>query len=291
MGRPPTDTRDARRELETRTARLYGEIHVLIPPETIALYRRLLSPEHLEVAPDFFAGARCLDAGFGGTGRALFSMVLQGAERAVGVDLSLDNARNARAQNAAVSDRASLAVASLLALPFRDGSFDFVHCNGVLHHLRDPGAGFRELARALRDGGALYVSVYGRGGLLTWLALAGRGLAHLFPRPWMRRLLESGLRLDGLLVSNILDVLYVPIQHRLKEVEVRQWFREGGLAAVRRLRNPTWLFQGFLQRLLHASAWHHDSLLGRLLHGEGWIIMIGRRPSSVGAPRARGRQR
>ncbi len=273
------DCDTARRDLEVRTARLYGEIHALIPPETVARYRALLSPDHLEVAEDFFVGARCLDAGFGGTGRALFSMVAQGAERAFGVDLSLENARNARAQNAAVRGRTSLAVASLLALPFRQGSFNFVHCNGVLPCLRDPVPGFRELTRVLRDGGTLYVSVYGRGGCITWLALAGRAAARCIPQGWMHGLLQRGLRLNGLLVGNILDVLYAPAQGRFTEAEVRRWFREAGFAEARRLRNTPWLFRGGLERLLHASAWQAGSRLGRLLHGEGWIIMLGRRPA------------
>lgn len=280
MAKGLTDTRDAeRRELEARTARLYGEIHALIPPETIAQYRGLLSPAHLEVAETFFAGARCLDAGCGGTGRALFSMVSQGAAGAVGVDLSLENARNARTQSAPMSHRIGLAVASVLDLPFPDGSFDFVHCNGVLHHTPDARAGFRELARVLRDGGALYVSVYGRGGLVAWLAGAGRGAARLIPRRWMHRFLERGLRLRRFLVSNILDALYAPVQDRFTAAEVRRWFREAGLVEARRLRNPTWLFRGILERLLHASAWQPDSRLGRLFHGEGWIIMFGRRPA------------
>ena len=266
-------------DLEARTARFYGEIHALIPPETIALYRGLLSPEHLGVPENFFAGSRCLDAGCGGTGRALFSMVYHGAERAFGVDLSLENARSAQATNASVSDHISLAVASLPALPFRDRSFTFVHCNGVLPHLRDPLRGFRELVRVLQDGGTLYVSIYGRGGLIPWLALVGRATARSIPNDWMRRFLERGLRLNGLLVSNILDVLYAPVQGRFTEAEVRAWFREAGLSEARRLPNATWLFRGFLERLLHASAWRHDSPLGRLLHGEGWIIMLGRRPA------------
>jgi SAM-dependent methyltransferase len=204
-------------------------------------------------------------------------MAVQGAERAIGVDLSLENTRSARAQNARLESRIAVAAASLLALPFPDRLFDFVHCNGVLHHLADSEEGLRELVRVLRQGGTLYVSVYGRGGVITWLALAGRGAARLVPRAWARWLLQRGLRLEGLLVSNILDILYVPVQRRFTEAELRRHFRAAGLTDLRRLRNPTWLFAGRFERLLHASAWQPDSRLGRLLHGEGWIIMVGRR--------------
>ena len=282
MGEPQRGSDTARRDLEARTAKLFGEIHALIPSDTVALHRGLLSPDHLEVPENFFAGIRCLDVGFGGTGHTLFSMVSQGAQRAFGVDLSLENARNALTQDGAVRDRISLAVASLLALPFRDSSFDFVHCNGVLPCLRDPRPGFSELVRVLRAGGTLYVGVYGQGGFITWLSLAGRGAARVIPQGWIKRLLERGLRLDAFLVSQVLDILYAPAQGRFTEPEVRRWFREAGFAAPRRLRNPTWLYRNFLERLLHASAWQPDSGLGRLLHGEGWIIMAARRPAPKG---------
>jgi SAM-dependent methyltransferase len=41
------------------------------------------------------------------------------------------------------------------------GSFDYIDCCGVLHHLEDPSAGFRALAGALKPDGGLGVMVYG----------------------------------------------------------------------------------------------------------------------------------
>jgi ubiquinone/menaquinone biosynthesis C-methylase UbiE len=44
-------------------------------------------------------------------------------------------------------------VADAYALPSTDGTFDVVHCHQVLHHLGDPVAGLREMARVARPGG------------------------------------------------------------------------------------------------------------------------------------------
>jgi SAM-dependent methyltransferase len=41
------------------------------------------------------------------------------------------------------------------------GPFDFIACTGVLHHLADPGAGLRALARVLAPDGAMLLMVYG----------------------------------------------------------------------------------------------------------------------------------
>jgi SAM-dependent methyltransferase len=48
--------------------------------------------------------------------------------------------------------------ADLQSLPFRDGTADAILSTQTLEHLRDPRAFFREAARVLRPGGALYVT-------------------------------------------------------------------------------------------------------------------------------------
>lgn len=48
----------------------------------------------------------------------------------------------------------------ILNLPFKKSTFDYVYCEGVLHHLSDPGKGFSELARVTRPQGKLGIYVY-----------------------------------------------------------------------------------------------------------------------------------
>jgi SAM-dependent methyltransferase len=48
-------------------------------------------------------------------------------------------------------------VANIFDLPLADRSVDFITIKEVLHHLADPAALFRELARVLKPGGLLYV--------------------------------------------------------------------------------------------------------------------------------------
>ncbi len=45
-------------------------------------------------------------------------------------------------------------------LPFAPGSFDFVFCLGVVHHVPDPSIAIRETAEMLRTGGRLLLYVY-----------------------------------------------------------------------------------------------------------------------------------
>jgi SAM-dependent methyltransferase len=73
------------------------------------------------------------------------------------------------------------------------GEFDFVYCIGVLHHMQDPGEGFRAVLRATRPGGRFHCWVYGYEGNLpirTFLEPVRRMASRL---PW--RLNKYGLAL------------------------------------------------------------------------------------------------
>ena len=66
--------------------------------------------------------------------------------------------------------------ANLYHLPFRDGSFTAASMIRVLHHLTDPIAAFREVARVLRDEGRLVVSYAPRPSLGTLVSDVRRAL-------------------------------------------------------------------------------------------------------------------
>ena len=116
----------------------------------------------------FSGGFRVLVAG-GGTGDATIFLAEQlrhtDAE-IVHVDLSEASIAVAR-ERAQVRGLANISWLneSLLALPELDlGTFDYINCSGVLHHLADPDAGLSALLGVLKDTGALGIMVYARHG-------------------------------------------------------------------------------------------------------------------------------
>ncbi len=112
-------------------------------------------------------GERVLDLGCG-EGRHAIATYLSADVQVVGLDIALDDLRNAReklapleAQLTGADERRhfSLAAANALALPFADSTFDKIICSEVLEHIADYRAVLAEVRRVLRPGGQLCVSV------------------------------------------------------------------------------------------------------------------------------------
>jgi 2-polyprenyl-3-methyl-5-hydroxy-6-metoxy-1,4-benzoquinol methylase len=152
------------------------------------------------------AGARVLDIG---CSAGLITREIAGAASfVIGIDVDIDAVRHA----VNGSESAQFAVASGVALPFSDASFDAVVCNHVYEHVADAKALMREIRRVLRAGGVCYLAAghtlqliepHYRLPLLSWLPrsvasawlrAAGRGDRYVekFLPPWRLRSLGDG---------------------------------------------------------------------------------------------------
>lgn len=103
------------------------------------------------------AGKWILDAGCG-AGRFL-DVASQTEAEVVGIDIS--SAIDAAKEN--LKDRANVNFiqASIYDLPFRDGTFDFVYCIGVIQHTPDPQKTIASLPRLVKENGEIAYTIYG----------------------------------------------------------------------------------------------------------------------------------
>jgi SAM-dependent methyltransferase/uncharacterized protein YbaR (Trm112 family) len=198
-------------------------------------------------------GVRVLDGGCG-NGRFVNQAGLTGAE-AVGIDLgwgvysAFDHTRHLPNVHIVRGD--------LFRLPFRDGTFDRVFSIGVLQHTGNGPKAFASLARTLKAGGLMSVTVYGTGRFAyefidRWLRVVTTRLsirAQLsFARftagaaRWLRRGGPLRKRLHRQVYSRInllptehhmFDWWSAPVAHHYDVPEVASWFARANMTVVR----------------------------------------------------------
>ena len=223
-------------ELEELIPALYSSLWVGYDDaqweQSIELFGERLARNGFDLS--WFQGKDCLDAGCGG-GRYTVAMARLGARQAVGVDLGevglADAAKRAQAEP---GDNITFRRASVLDLRFEDASFDFVCCNGVLHHTTDPERGLAEIWRVLRPGGYLWLYVYGQGGV-QWEMV---DLVRILLQPVPPEETHAVLSLLGVPANrrfDFMDPAYVPIQLRYTAAEVEAWLSRQGFTETRRL--------------------------------------------------------
>jgi SAM-dependent methyltransferase len=144
--------------------------------------------------------ARIADIGCG-TGQLVNFLALREKRQITGVDFSSVSLGYARALKQHLGlDNLTLLEDNVLELSLPSDSFDFVFCNGVLHHTGDPKRGFQHVARVAKPGGYVTVGLYNRCGRLVhgrirWLSLhagpLGQSIADWGVRQMLGKQYES----------------------------------------------------------------------------------------------------
>jgi SAM-dependent methyltransferase len=244
----------ARRTLRAfeRQWRVYGDLSRLFGKDRDAMTRNLTGARlSRRIDESWYAGRRVLDAGCG-HGRYLPAFAGMGAEV-----VGLDAGRGPEMSGVPLADpRIVVVQGSVLDLPFVDGAFDLVFCDGVIHHTPDPRAAYAELARVVRPGGALYVWVYPREGrmreALFRMARAVTTRLPGFAVRWLSFALApltlgvrsySGTRFGTATWAECAQVIHdwlaPPLQSHHTYEEVAGWAAAAGLTRMERLPIPT----------------------------------------------------
>ena len=135
--------------------------------------------------------ARVVEIGCG-TGQ-LTNFLAIGHRTALGTDICLNSLRLAQKfKEEQGLERASFAQMNLFRPALREGFFDYVISNGVLHHTHDTRLAFARIGQLVRPGGYLVVGLYSaysrrlihytRRALHRWMGLSGRWLDPHFDK-------------------------------------------------------------------------------------------------------------
>ena len=171
---------------------------------------------------------------------------------------------------------------------FREKQFDYVICNGVLHHTSDPYEGFRSIVRLVKPGGHIIIGLYNRFGrlLLDMRRMFFRLTNGNFQTidPYLRTTPMSEAKRDAWFA----DQYQHPHESKHTMGEVLRWFRETGVEFVNSVpKINVW------EPFLHTERLFEEAKqAGRFTRGlsqaklvftgnqeGGFYIMIGRRQS------------
>lgn len=165
-------------------------------------------------------------------------MLENGARYVTGIDLSDDNiSTSKRNANAFGYDNCTFEKSSVIDIPFEDQTFDIVWSNGVLHHTIDPTKALEEVSRVLKNGGWLWLYLYGAGGI-DWYTreILFRELKDIDHNTCIEVMTKAGIPTNQ--TSEFLDACKVPIVENYSEYNVTSKLVELGY------RNPYALKHG-----------------------------------------------
>jgi SAM-dependent methyltransferase len=189
------------------------------------VFGRLLDDQIPHSATIFEAGC--------GTGQLTNFLGMSRSRTAVGGDICMNSLQLAKGFRDRFSiNNAHFVQMNLFRPAFRSESFDYVICNGVLHHTSDPQGGFRSILDKLKHGGYVIIGLYNQLGrlptlwqrsLIEWF---GDAAAVFDRRLWGRRLGQA--RWDAW----FMDQYRHPHESRHSIDEVLRWFDAAGVDFV-----------------------------------------------------------
>ncbi|MEE8516964.1 MAG: class I SAM-dependent methyltransferase, partial [Alphaproteobacteria bacterium] len=151
---------------------------------------------------------------------------------------------------------------SILDLPEMDlGSFDYINCSGVLHHLENPALGLRALESILADDGAIGVMVYGKYGRTAVYQIqelmrlvngdetdmskkvinTSKILEYLPPTNWFRSSSDSTTDHKQYGDTGIFDLFLHAVDRAFTIPELYQWIEGAGLELIEFAQNRHFL--------------------------------------------------
>lgn len=224
-------------------------------------------------------GRRVAELGCGG-GSLLVHMAGWGPAELIGVDLGASVAMAER--NMARSGAAAWRILKHDLVTFDDpGRFDLTYCIGVLHHLKDPRAGFESVLRNTRPGGRFHCWVYAHEGnaVIRWVVDPIRRVASALPWWLTKYAIATPLVVPYFLYAKLLNALRWPMLRGLPLYDYSLWIAQRGFAFFRHVAfdqlvtpQTTYLRKGTIEEWLRDARIDPASAYLRMRNGNSWIF-------------------
>ena len=287
--------------IDTRS--LFNKIH--LRQKNTTGYKRvvnLLSEKNLGLPKNYFKGKVCGDLGCGSTGAGGLNLLNMGAKEVHLMDLKNHIFTPIKKNLEKYKGKFKLHVGSLEKLPFKRNFFDFILCQGVIHHMdnkRNADKALKEIHRVLNPGGKSHIVVIGEGGIMPDIIFKvirekyrkdkdiKKLINNLFNNDISKytNFLNKNLNTNGLKLFNFLknnfdedflltmeDRLKSPTYLRFNEKELKNKLNELGLKKTYRIKKK--VKYNNIRDLVAPMYEHYEHKLSRALYGEGAISLV-----------------
>lgn len=125
---------------------------------------------------------------------------------------------------------------------FPNAIFDFIWCNGVLHHTKDPYNGFVNLVKKLKKDGIVLVGLYNRFGRIRTIVrkyfykIFGKKFLFIFD-PYLRKLKKDYYKNLEKINAWINDQYEHPVEFLHTYGECIKWFNKNGIEYINSIPN------------------------------------------------------
>ena len=299
-------------KLERKTRNIFHKIHLeqLQNRDATKRFRNLITPEILKLPKDYFKDKICADLGCGSAVHGTCNLLDLGAKYVYGMDVGgnfISSAENVLKQKSSYDKRWKLDVGSLMKLPYENEQFDFILCQGVIHHVANDMQALKEIFRVLKNKGKILITGATRGGINTRFykeflrgeyqknKLFATIIDKKISSKWIKKQLEwlaanmendnslayhkciallDSLKylLDDDFVLMLKDRLQAPKYKMYTEKELTKMFKSAGFKSwYRVIRKPRY---NNIRKLDVPFIANYKTVFARLLFGEGSLVFV-----------------
>jgi ubiquinone/menaquinone biosynthesis C-methylase UbiE len=140
-------------------------------------------------------------------------------------------------------------------LPYKNNSFDFIICYGVIHHTHNYSLAIKELSRVLKKKGVLFLGVYAfYNSFFEWLIKIFRVIGKITNY----EILNKIAKLWPLFNRFFMDHTYVPILYLINKEQIIKTAKKNKLIENKNFPSKTDFFQKI-------------PIIGKLITGDGLL--------------------
>ena len=283
------------------TRNIFHKIHLKQSKSKKSMNRikNLLTCKNLKLNKNYFKDKICADYGCGSTGAGSLNLLKLGAKKVHLLDLDKHIVKSINENLKTYKGKFDIHIGSIENTKFPKNFFDFILCQGVIHHMDNDLKGLREIHRTLKKGGKSHIMVHGKGGLITKLMMeivrpeyqnnpiirnflnnifTGNinNYNNFFKKNYSSETFKkysSFIKLiDDDFIITLKDRILAPKYKMYEEKELILKLKRIGFKNIYRVRKPVKINN--LRRFLAPFYSKYDHEIARVLYGEGNISLV-----------------